>query len=628
MKNRPYGIVTKCAAFILFLLLLLAAFWSLLGAAYVTREGYYSGGYSYYRTELCERVTRDNADSVFSSYYDLVWNNSSTPDLAGKLEQLNADFSREHPNFLYTITNESGSVLLSNFEGQSYGLEKAYAFDMESGVYRVTCHVRDPIDNSDNYSQSYGVYTTLYSLRYTLIVMASATLLLMLCLFIYLMFAAGRRNDSDEVKTTWQHAIPLDLLAAALIFFLYLIYEACQRVNLFWSVEYGLMIMLPVSLLLFAVSAPVLAFLMNLAVRIKKGKWWRNTIVYRILKLIATVVRKVFMKLPLVWKAALLGAGYILVNIVLMFVSWAEDSPGGVLVWLLFNLAVYAALCFLLIQMKTLCRAGARIAGGDYAGRIDTKNMVWEFRRHAENLNNITSGMSKAVEERLKSERLKTELITNVSHDLKTPLTSIINYIDLLKKEDLKSDTAGEYVAVLDRQSSRLKKLTEDLLEASKAATGNISVNFGRTDLVELLNQSLGEYAGRFEAGRLEPVFKTGREQAFISADGRLLWRVFDNLLNNIIKYSLPGTRVYITLDAEGGDTRITLLNISGTPLNIAADELMERFVRGDASRSTDGSGLGLSIARSLTELQGGRFELIIEGDLFKTLLTFKTLQE
>ena len=232
--------------------------------------------------------------------------------------------------------------------------------------------------------------------------------------------------------------------------------------------------------------------------------------------------------------------------------------------------------------------------------------------------------MDAAVARQMKSERMKTELITNVSHDLKTPLTSLISYVDLLKKEGLTSERAPEYLDVLDRQSQRLKKLTEDLVEASKASTGNIQAKLEDTDVNLLLSQAVGEYSERLAAASLTPVTTLDIAEPHILVDGRLLWRVFDNLLSNVTKYALPGTRVYLTTEARDGKVFVTFRNVSREPLNISAEELMERFVRGDASRNTEGSGLGLSIARSLTELNGGSLALTVDGDLFKATLVFQ----
>jgi len=253
--------------------------------------------------------------------------------------------------------------------------------------------------------------------------------------------------------------------------------------------------------------------------------------------------------------------------------------------------------------------------------------MFGDFKEFGETLNGISEGMGRAVEDKLKSERFKTELITNVSHDIKTPLTSIINYVDLIKKEKPENESVKQYVDVLDRQSSRLKKLIEDLIEASKASTGNLKVTLVPCDLNVLLTQIIGEYEDSMRARALELVVDCPDHATMISADSRHLWRVIDNLINNIRKYAMEGTRVYITLTADETKAYIIFKNISKSPLNITSDELMERFTRGDSSRNTEGSGLGLSIAKSLTEIQNGIFSLDIDGDLFKATLTFDLLK-
>ena len=231
--------------------------------------------------------------------------------------------------------------------------------------------------------------------------------------------------------------------------------------------------------------------------------------------------------------------------------------------------------------------------------------------------------MSVALEKSIKSERFKTELITNVSHDLKTPLTSIINYVDLMKSEDPNSPKSKEYLDILDKQSKRLKHLIEDLIEVSKASTGNVKVELSEIDIEEFLSQVNGEFFDRFENSQLTAITEHNVRNLKITADGTLLWRIFNNLYSNICKYSLPGTRVYISTRLNGANAEITVKNISAQPLNITAEELTERFVRGDISRNTEGSGLGLSIAKSLTETQNGTFEIKIDGDLFKVVLNF-----
>ena len=234
---------------------------------------------------------------------------------------------------------------------------------------------------------------------------------------------------------------------------------------------------------------------------------------------------------------------------------------------------------------------------------IDEKNLVLDFNDHAHDLNHIRDGLNEAVEQRMRSERFRTELITNVSHDIKTPLTSIVNYVDLLQKEEPKTEKQQEYLEVLSRQSAKLKKLIEDLIEASKASTGNLSVDLQPCDLSILLDQTAGEYGEKLENAGLELVLQKPETPVTVQADGRHLWRVFDNLLNNIVKYAMPGTRVYLSLQEQAGEARVTFRNISREPLNISAQELTERFVQGDASRHSDGNGLGLAIAMSLMKL-------------------------
>ena len=227
-----------------------------------------------------------------------------------------------------------------------------------------------------------------------------------------------------------------------------------------------------------------------------------------------------------------------------------------------------------------------------------------------------------AAQKQLKSERMKTELITNVSHDIKTPLTSIINYVDLLQKPHTEQQQE-QYLEVLDRQSQRLKKLIDDLMEMSKASTGNMAVDVMKVDAAEAVNQALGEFADKLEKAQLIPVFRQPEEPVYMMADGRLVWRVMSNLLSNAVKYALPGTRVYIDLQKVDSKVILSLKNISREELNVQTDELLERFVRGDASRNTEGSGLGLNIAKSLMELQKGQLQILVDGDLFKVTLIF-----
>lgn len=456
---------------------------------------------------------------------------------------------------------------------------------------------------------------------------------LILACFIFLFCAAGHRKGETEPRLNLVDRIPLDLYAAAVVM-------ACVGIFAFWTNRFfygdamhivrvynysiGIQLVLLALTLVGVFFGLILALLLSFATRVKCGKWWRNTVIYRVLRLIWRVVKAVWhwfgrvgRMIPIVWRTALIMAALLVINLILCLVAFDYNSGFWLFVWFAFTVVIFAAAIFGAWQMKSLKKAGQQLAEGKFNEKIDTTHMYWEFKSHAENLNSIGDGLSKEVAQRMKSERLKTELITNVSHDIKTPLTSIINYVDLLQKAKTEEERT-EYLAVLDRQSHRLKKLTEDLVEASKASTGNMSVNLAPTNTQEIINQSYGEYSAKLEAGRLNTVINIPEPVPVIMADGRLLWRVIDNLFNNVVKYALPETRVYVDVHVEGSEAVISMKNISRAALNISAEELMERFVRGDASRSTEGSGLGLNIARSLTELQHGKFSISTDGDLFK----------
>lgn len=265
-----------------------------------------------------------------------------------------------------------------------------------------------------------------------------------------------------------------------------------------------------------------------------------------------------------------------------------------------------------------------KITDGELQYKIPTEKLSGEQAIMADYINHIGEGLDAAVENSLKNERMKTELITNVSHDIKTPLTSIINYIDLLKRENPEDPKIRGYLDVLENKAQRLKVLTEDVVEASKASTGNISLEMTELNFIELVNQVIGEFEEKFEEKNLKMVVHFDEEEAIICADGRRLWRVLENVFGNAAKYAMENTRVYVDVKMNRPKVQLSLKNISAQPLNISADELTERFIRGDVSRNTEGSGLGLSIAKDLVQLQGGEFKLYLDGDLFKVTIEFE----
>lgn len=471
------------------------------------------------------------------------------------------------------------------------------------------------------------IYELLFPWRYELIGAAVAAFILAVLLFVFLMAAAGHHDGSGEVKAGFVEKIPIDLLwvfgFAAVCGLLIVIGE-------FFSGNHPVGSLLITSLCLIGAGLLALLCLMSTAVRLKLGTFLSSCLIWRVLrwawkwlKAAFRAVGKLLHGLPLVWK-------WIPVFLILFFLDfaytmrWRFRTNGMIAIGLILKaLLLAAAILYLVLAFQKLRKGAKAIARGEENVTVDEKYLIGDLKDHAEDLNHIRDGLIRAVDERMKSERLRTELITNVSHDIKTPLTSIINYVDLLAREEPENEKTREYVEVLQRQSARLKKLTDDLVEASKASTGNLPVSPERLDLGVLLEQTAGEYGERLAAKQLDLRVTKPEEPVFVWADPRHLWRILDNLLNNILKYAQPGTRVYLDLGHGGGRAALSFRNISAQPLNVRAEELTERFVRGDSARSTEGSGLGLAIAASLAKLQNIDLELSVDGDLFKAILRF-----
>ena len=424
----------------------------------------------------------------------------------------------------------------------------------------------------------------------------------------------------EEYVLSWQDKIPYDIYLGGQLFLFGVLLSAGDPIG--YSInQYGLSFRALVGLGLLSVAGGtlVLALFLTTQKRLRGHILLRNTLCWRLGAGVSRFVREGMLHWPItrrtVWIFLLYLLGTVLTGATIILIPVYQ----GVVLW---------GICRWVRQWKEIRSATEEIVGGASEVQINTRGMYQDLREHAQQLNALGASISHAVEERLRSERFKAELITNVSHDLKTPLTSIINYVDLLKKAGITQPQALEYLEVLDRKSQRLKKLTEDLVEASKASTGTLPVSLERLDFGQLVQQAMGEYEEKFVQAGLTPVLDQGDGSRVILADGRHLWRVIDNLLGNCCKYALSGTRVYLDLSARDGRVLLTVKNISRAPLNLPSEQLMERFVRGDTARSTEGSGLGLSIARSLTELQGGAFRLDIDGDLFKAVVSLPAAPE
>lgn len=481
-------------------------------------------------------------------------------------------------------------------------------------------------NSTDLYVQANTLLNFVYSMRYTALVTMFVSFIIGAAAFVFLMCAAGHRNGTDEIVTTvWDH-LWLDVFAVGAVLAEVFVFYVAAIFLINVDVAYLPFILFVTAVATLCMGWLLLLFLLSFSVRVKLGKWWRHTLCYQLFRKIGQFARMIWENIGFLWKV-------ILVMLVLAFfegigVLMFFNSDIALLLWLLEKLVLYPLVLWYCVQLNQLKNGTEKIAGGEPGYQISTKCMTGIFKEQGEQINHISDGMTHAIEERMKSERFKTELITNVSHDIKTPLTSIINYVDLLEKEELHNETAQEYLEVLERQSSRLKKLIEDLIEASKASTGNLPVHLERLEAGIFMTQTVGEFEEKTKEAGLDLVIEKPETPVYIMADSRHFWRVIDNLMNNICKYAQSGTRVYINLEVKEAQVSITFRNTSKYPLNISSDELMERFVRGDASRNTEGSGLGLSIANSLMDLMGGTFRLYVDGDLFKVVLGFAETAE
>lgn len=379
----------------------------------------------------------------------------------------------------------------------------------------------------------------------------------------------------------------------------------------------------------FAADVIFTFFFYSLVRRIKARTLFSNSYLRRLLCFLRDLAWKVYDNGGIVLRTWVPYAGFLMFNL-LMLVAIVDAWGDVQMLFILFACAIDAGVGVMFYkdakERQGIVEGIETIAGGHVEHQIDTEGLHGDNRTLALSVNSIGKGIKEAVEISMKDERMKADLITNVSHDIKTPLTSIINYVDLLKREETGSEKARDYLRVLDEKSQRLKQLTDDLVEASKITSGTISLHFERINLTELMNQTIGEFSEKFEQKNLVTVMNVNTRNVVVEADSRRIWRVMENLFNNVYKYAMPGTRVYVTMDEptdDAGRVLVAIKNISENYLNCKPEELTERFIRGDESRTTEGSGLGLSIAKNLTLAQRGTFEIELDGDLFKVFMSF-----
>lgn len=617
MKQLYGKLWVKCTAIALLVVFAILFAASALGTAYLLNYGAYADGGEQVRRIAGNEILQQTNGDGWTALHAWVDDDKITRDL------LRERYDPLTSNIYFKLTDkDTGKILFStgalnkdDYTGKAsayYQQDMTASLDDGSEVTAVyQAYLKSPLAPNDRALYIMTWVDRLISARYLLIVLAVLLLAVCLFLFIFLLCAMGHKEGVDGIYQCWLNKIPLDLFLALLAL---LLLASASFLSNIWYIDFWYYI-----LLVFGTAALALTLILSVAGRAKAPGFFKNTIVYMVFAWIFRGLGRI----PMVWRTALVWVGLCFADLIFTFLLGSREAEQAVL-WLFSRGVLTIVILYLASSLRLLQKEGQAIADGqtDYKGK-PIPRWLPALKKHEENLQSIQLGIQKAVDEQTRAERMKTELITNVSHDIKTPLTSIVNYVDLLEKEDIQPEKAKEYVDVLNRQAARLKKLTEDLVEASKASSGCLPVHLARTDVNVLLSQLAGDYLEKLEAAQLEPVFHPAPSQPKIQADGQLLSRVLGNLFSNICKYAMPGTRVYFESSAAGGIVTITFKNISKYELNIPAEKLMARFVRGDRSRHTEGSGLGLSIAQSLTELQGGSFRLEIDGDLFKAIVSF-----
>lgn len=600
-------------------------------------------------------VKDEDGDSYYSSNrYGIYDDYQENVQIGNKKGRVNYLTTYEYKNFKYLIIDNKNSVAYTNVEHTMFTdsieeikerlAKNSIYWNYENGNVNTSIEklkleeiryksIYKSIDDAKNFS----VYTSLendltyydqYRTNKTVFDMAQIlykpalyllplSIIAVLVLLIMNCFLIGLRNEKGEVILNAFDKTPL-LVALIILFILFMI--GC-----------GFLIALTSENLTLILSGTAIGavigyisfvfFLETIIKRIKSKTLFRNTITYRILRWIKSLITSMTRNANMTVKLILIFIAFGILNIIGFSLSISE--PIGIFILIAIWVYAFAKMHQWLVRYIEIKNAINEIYMGNTEVHLDEKRYKGSLNSMAIQVNDIAGGLSNAIQEKLKSERLKTELITNVSHDIKTPLTSIINYVDLLKKEKMPNEQAEEYLNILDNKSQRLKRLTEDLVEASKASSGNIKLNIEKLNVNELLKQVSGEFEDKFKSRNLEEVMSLPEKNVYINADSRYMYRILENMYSNISKYAMDNTRVYIDVIPNNNRITIQMKNISKEKLNISTEELMQRFVRGDSARNTEGSGLGLSIATSLTTLQGGTFNIYLDGDLYKVIIEF-----
>lgn len=577
-------------------------------------------------TEGSTNLTYLFADKETQTIYTNKKAYSSYAQLEQNLEKIFKEkaYAVVYPELSECVTNIPGADL------QVWNHTIDQSFDTKDFVFAVSVDTKFSV--ADSMADEAENYETYSKLMFPMLAGAVFGSVLWLIGMVWLTVTAGRKPKDEEIHLNGFDRWYTEIAAGAVIgiWLAGTIISGTLIANS--SLGYSHAVVTVIVTCLICGTYTMAWFLigyLSLVRRIKAGTLWKNSLIRTVLKWIgkcsgklADFARAFSRNTAEKVKVLLVGGAFLFLQFLIIGCVFS-----GAGVFLLALMAVDVAVMIFAIRkadgQDRIMDGLKKISDGELQYKIKTDTLTGKQKVMAEYINNIGSGLDAAVENSLKKERMQTELITNVSHDLKTPLTSIINYVDLMKRENPTDPKIQEYLRILDEKSQRLKVLTEDVVEASKASTGNIKLEMNDIDFVEMVQQVIGEFEEKFQEKNLTMMVHFTDEPSIIYADGQRMWRVLENVFGNVVKYAMEGTRVYAEISNRNKKVTFSLKNISAQPLNISADELTERFIRGDVARNTEGSGLGLSIAKSLTELQGGEFKLYLDGDLFKVMITF-----
>lgn len=577
-------------------------------------------------TEGSTNLTYLFADKETQTIYTNKKAYSSYAQLEQNLEKIFKEkaYAVVYPELSECVTNIPGADL------QVWNHTIDQSFDTKDFVFAVSVDTKFSV--ADSMADEAENYETYSKLMFPMLAGAVFGSVLWLIGMVWLTVTAGRKPEDEEIHLNGFDRWYTEIAAGAVIgiWLAGTIILGTLIANSSLGYSYAVVTVIVTCLICGTYTmAWFLIGYLSLVRRIKAGTLWKNSLIRKVLKWIgkcsgklADFARAFSRNTAEKIKVLLVGGAFLFLQFLIIGCVFS-----GAGVFLLALMAVDVAVMIFAIRkadgQDRIMDGLKKISDGELQYKIKTDTLTGKQKVMAEYINNIGSGLDAAVENSLKKERMQTELITNVSHDLKTPLTSIINYVDLMKRENPTDPKIQEYLRILDEKSQRLKVLTEDVVEASKASTGNIKLEMNDIDFVEMVQQVIGEFEEKFQEKNLTMMVHFTDEPSIIYADGQRMWRVLENVFGNVVKYAMEGTRVYAEISNRNKKVTFSLKNISAQPLNISADELTERFIRGDVARNTEGSGLGLSIAKSLTELQGGEFKLYLDGDLFKVMITF-----